>query len=198
MEIIIIAIILGSIGLIVHFIGETNEDNHEKRVLEYAQPYIDEEKIRFDKIIRGATAPNNRSINDMAKYEFMVCHIWKENDKLYIVPSWEDIVSRIKSWSTGPQVHSVTHDDRTSYILYKDENRDVKNIHLTSPSSYEVLKNVIPDKDYNYIMLEQADDQKDSEEDILEKLTKLAQLRDQDIVSEEEFSIKKQELLSRL
>lgn len=93
------------------------------------------------------------------------------------------IASRNKIESTTAVV-----DDRRTMIYYEDNHQ--KSIIVLSSFAYEYLLSVLPEKEYNFVM-----SQKESANSNISELEQLASLRDKGILTEEEFNIKKKQLL---
>lgn len=83
-------------------------------------------------------------------------------------------------------------DDRRTMIYYEDENR--KSIIVLSSSAYDYLLSVLPEKEYSFVMSQQKEQESEQSSSLLE-LEQLAELRDKGILTEEEFSAKKKQLL---
>lgn len=80
-------------------------------------------------------------------------------------------------------------DDRRTMIYYEDGNE--KSIIVFSSSAYEYLLKTLPEKEYSFVMSQQNNK---TTSNVLE-LEQLAELRDRGILTEEEFSVKKKQLL---
>ena len=94
------------------------------------------------------------------------------------------VASRKEVTSTNKVV-----DDRRTMIYYEDG--DEKSIIVLSSSAYEYLLNVLPEKEYNFVMSQQNSNTTSN----ISELEQLASLRDKGILTEEEFNIKKKQLL---
>lgn len=83
-------------------------------------------------------------------------------------------------------------DERQTIINYQNEN-GVTHIILSS-NAYDFLLEILPDKDYNYVM-SQKETKENNQPTSLIELEQLADLRDKGIITEEEFTIKKKQIL---
>ena len=93
-------------------------------------------------------------------------------------------------------------DNRKTYLNYLEDgcNKQI----LFSSSNYEILYELIPEKDMDYIennKITESDNTQqsiNSNENIYKDIEKLAELKDKGIITEEEFNQKKQVLLDRI
>lgn len=83
-------------------------------------------------------------------------------------------------------------DDRRTMIYYEDGNE--KSIIVLSSEAYDYLLSVLPEKEYSFVMSQQKEQEGEQSSSLLE-LEQLAELRDKGILTEEEFSAKKKQLL---
>lgn len=83
-------------------------------------------------------------------------------------------------------------DDRRTMIYYEDGNE--KSIIVLSSEAYDYLLSVLPEKEYSFVMSQQKEQESEQSSSLLE-LEQLAELRDKGILTEEEFSAKKKQLL---
>lgn len=83
-------------------------------------------------------------------------------------------------------------DERQTIINYQNEN-GVTHIILSS-NAYDFLLEILPDKDYNYVM-SQKETKENNQPTSLIELEQLADLRDKGILTEEEFTAKKKQIL---
>lgn len=82
-------------------------------------------------------------------------------------------------------------DERKTMIYYQD-GEEVSNI-ILSGEAYDYLLNVIPEKEYSFVISQQKE--QESKHSSLSNLEQLADLRDKGILTEEEFTIKKKQIL---
>lgn len=83
-------------------------------------------------------------------------------------------------------------DDRRTMIYYEDGNE--KSIIVLSSEAYDYLLSVLPDKEYSFVMSQQKEQESEKSSSLFE-LEQLAELRDKGILTEEEFTIKKKQIL---
>lgn len=83
-------------------------------------------------------------------------------------------------------------DERQTIINYQNKN-GVTHIILSS-NAYDFLLDILPDKDYNYVM-SQKETKENNQPTSLIELEQLANLRDKGIITEEEFTAKKKQIL---
>lgn len=103
----------------------------------------------------------------------------------------------------GITTEEKVEDNRQLYLIIKDEDK-VYNLELFS-FDYDLLKKVIPEKEIGATsksdeLLAKANvsDSSKNNEDIYSEIERLSALKDKGILTEEEFSKKKAELLSRI
>lgn len=96
-------------------------------------------------------------------------------------------------------------DKRKTLVMYK-ENNVIKSIFF-SPETYEILLKLIPEKDSRFIKNKVIIDNKESdvnildgnnENDVYEQIRKLSKLKDDGILTEEEFNEKKKVFLDKI
>lgn len=83
-------------------------------------------------------------------------------------------------------------DERKTMIYYQD-GEEVSNI-ILSGEAYDYLLNVIPEKEYSFVISQQKEKESNKSNTLLE-LEQLADLRDKGIITEEEFTAKKKQIL---
>lgn len=93
-------------------------------------------------------------------------------------------------------------DNRKTYLNYLENDKNKQILFISS--DYNIFYKLIPEKDMDYIennkITESDNTQKstNSNEDIYRDIEKLAELKDKEIITEEEFNKKKQVLLERI
>ncbi len=97
----------------------------------------------------------------------------------------------------------ITHDTRECYINYFDKDGTKKSIFLEY-ADYQTLKDLIPEKDYCIVSaimtssIVQSVQSQDKTKTISDQIRELAKLKDEGILSEEEFLEKKKVLLDKI
>ncbi len=97
----------------------------------------------------------------------------------------------------------ITHDTRETYLNFFDGNKVRKSIFLEY-KDYQTLLDLIPQKDYNVVSaiktssLVQSVKNKEKAKTILDQIRELAKLKDEGILTEQEFSDKKKVLLDKM
>ena len=97
----------------------------------------------------------------------------------------------------------ITHDDRKTFINFYNNQDERKSIFLTF-KDYQTLLDLIPDKDYNIVSAIKSNNlitkgiKANELKAITEQIRELAQLKDDGILTEEEFAAKKKDLLSKM
>lgn len=97
----------------------------------------------------------------------------------------------------------IKHDNRISILKYFDENEELKTIHM-SFNAYDILEDLIPEKEYKYIKYNQdlksinslQEKSFNKNDTIKEKLIKLTDLKDNGLITEKEYSLKRKEIIS--
>lgn len=88
--------------------------------------------------------------------------------------------------------------DNRKTILTLNENEQVKNMFFSS-TTYEKFQKLIPEKEYSYISsISSINNTTNTKDNTINKLKDLAKLRDDGILTEEEFNEKKQLLLNKI
>lgn len=90
---------------------------------------------------------------------------------------------------------TIVHDSRAICLYYNQPSDDMRIIKF-SPDSYSSLLAIIPEKDHSYVIRNESVSQKNVKNDITDKLLKLKELKDLNLITEEEFLQKKQEILN--
>lgn len=94
----------------------------------------------------------------------------------------------------------ITHDERTCCLTYLEKN--TKQIMLFGYSDYKIFKELIPEKDISVIdeirRRNVIDKQTTPQTDNIQKIRDLGTLRDEGILTQEEFDEKKKELLKKV
>lgn len=97
----------------------------------------------------------------------------------------------------------VTHDTRETYINYFDP-ENVRRSLFFDVDAYQVLNDLIPDKEYNIVSqlntskLINSTPNSDKKNSITDQIRELSALKDEGIISEQEFNEKKKILLDRI
>jgi|GEM_PF-1588396 len=97
----------------------------------------------------------------------------------------------------------ITHDTRETLLNFFDASNKKRSIFFEL-KDYQTLMNVIPEKEYNLVSTIKTNQtiktiqQSDNSKLITEQIKELAKLRDNGIISEEEFTGKKKELLAKI
>ncbi|NBI06620.1 SHOCT domain-containing protein [Senegalia massiliensis] len=108
------------------------------------------------------------------------------------------VVGSRKSVKGDPiKSETITHDNREVLLRI---NLDSKKYDIIfNNNAYQSLKELIPDKDYESIKNDYLIDQVNKKEnDAIDKIKRLSLLRDEGILTEEEFRFKKKELLDKI
>lgn len=91
-----------------------------------------------------------------------------------------------------------TWDMRRVELHYIDENGTDKDLDFT-PSAYEVFMELIPEKQYDYVMQQKLPKEQTTEaKSTKEKLTELKELLDEGLITQEEYEKKRQLILENL
>ena len=94
----------------------------------------------------------------------------------------------------------ITHDDRTCRLTYMENN--IKQIMLFDYLDYKTFKELIPEKDISVIdeirRRNVIDEHTSPQTDNIQKIRDLGTLRDEGILTQEEFEEKKKELLKKV
>lgn len=99
---------------------------------------------------------------------------------------------------------TITHDDRRCELYYKKDNKI--EIITFRHDDYDILKELIPKKEYAYIQRQKEQEMLATQQpqptqiasSIPDQIRELAKLKDDGILTEEEFASKKAELLSKM
>lgn len=97
----------------------------------------------------------------------------------------------------------ITHDTRETILNYYDANNELRTLYFIA-NDYQTFQKLIPEKSFNIVstvnstkIINQQLNQKETSS-IYQQLTELSKLKEQGIITEEEFSEKKQILLSKI
>jgi len=94
---------------------------------------------------------------------------------------------------------TVEHDNVHTYLYYRDAFGNVKMIDVEGNGFYSELVRVIPTKEYAYVARqERLATNSNAQESIADRFKQLEQLRDMNLVSDEEYNTKKAELMKML
>ena len=85
-------------------------------------------------------------------------------------------------------------DNRETIIAFKDGENDI--YIFFNPETYDVFLNLLPQKEINFIKTKR--ETPNNENDIVNQIKRLAQLKEEGILTEEEFSDKKKTLLEKI
>ena len=105
--------------------------------------------------------------------------------------------SRKKMESTPIETTNTVIDNRETILEFKNDEDKLSYIFLDS-SAYKILLRLIPEKEINFNKHRVENDNINSNSNIYDEIKKLAELKDQSIITEDEFNEKKQELLKRI
>lgn len=95
--------------------------------------------------------------------------------------------------------NTIVHDSRT-LVLYYYKNRDdlqMQTLKMTI-DSYSSLLSIIPNKEHAYVVGKGTDLEKANNSDIINKLKTLKELREQNLITDNEYNTKKDEILNIL
>lgn len=97
----------------------------------------------------------------------------------------------------------VTHDTRETLLNFFDDKNE-KHSMFFEYKDYNIFKDLIPEKSFEIVSMIETSNilnmsiNKNSTENITDQIRKLAQLRDEGIITEEEFVDKKEKLLAKI
>jgi hypothetical protein len=103
----------------------------------------------------------------------------------------------------GIKSELVTHDTRETFINYFDENKERQSLFFDN-NAFQVLNDLIPEKEFNIVnslksnMIINNQLQNIEKKTITDQLRELAKLKDDGIISEDEFFEKKKILLDKI
>ncbi len=97
----------------------------------------------------------------------------------------------------------ITHDNRETFLNFFDDNK-VKHSMFFEFKDYDIFKQLIPEKDYNIVSTIQTNSiiskviNESKSANVTDQIRELAKLKDEGILTEEEFAEKKKALLDKI
>lgn len=102
------------------------------------------------------------------------------------------------------EIHSntIVHDEKYIIIKYRDLSNSLQEIRINKGYSevYDILKILIPEKEYTYMIKSIGEHQNNvnDKNDVTERLSKLKELYENNLISEKEYIDKRNEIISML